>query len=976
MSEHDAIAAEWEAPTDEQLGRALVLIGHPERKRLFFQRLENPRWLAPLDRRRVFDEAPAPVPVDEWLQYPRWLEGDYLVRMSAVVPGEVADILLKLKDNGNPWAHRQIVAAAVAMPAEHAARLVERIATYVAADQTPMLGTDALVELLEHLATPEDARAFRKMGDALYAPLPPSAAEEASPLPIRRVAAGLDDYWYAATLPRAWVVLENRLGLVAFRRLVRWLREWQRMAGYADEEDHDTSHIWCQSVTATGGGLSATPIGHALVGLLATEAVESWRGGTSLGELDELLKRGKQPIFLRVWMHVLTVAITEGNDEEATEAAQALLLSDDAFDLTVRHEFAALARVVLARADATYVGQWTDVLDTYPTIDDATLRERLTSWQRSDEPVSDEDLTKTRRGARRSVLTAIGDPLPPPLDAMLAGLDEEFGEHGPEPDDVPFRVSSGFTGPISPVPSEELAALEPTEVLAFVREWEPEAPSGWPPPPTPEGLGRALSRLVHADPAGFVAVLDSGTELAATYLRGILDGFETALREGTAFPWPAVLELVGFVAAQPDEGEDPAAHFMERDVGWRWSHAQAARLLATGLDRNPPLGIPIEERARVFAALALLAESPNPTPEEDAANEGSMGPLDRSLNVVRGQALRAVLAYLAWVRRLRGGEVAEGELDEVAALLDRHLDTEHDPSTAIRSVYGEHFWHLLEALPTWTTRNVARIFSEGEAPQTELGDAAWSSYLAAHNPNRHLFELLGAQYRRRIERLAGASPEDTSRFRDVESGASRLAEHGLLLYTQGTIALDSDDGLLRALFATAPATVLGEALGHLFWRIFRTEGALDNTFLQRIMDLWDWRVVEVAAGRGDPGELRGFAWLVRTGRFPIEWMLTNLAHLASTLGSIEMPDQIAEAIAPYSRSHTRLVLAVFHGLMNHEHGGGAGYQLAKHAVSAIACALRGSDEELQHEGRALMNAFAEAGIADIRAQIDGVDLPE
>lgn len=243
MTERDASAPEWQAPTDEQLGRGLILVGHPERARVFYQQLENPWWLAPLDRRRVFDEAPAPIPVEEYLQYPRWVEGDYLVRMAAVIPGEVVEVLLKLKDNGNPWAHRQIIAAAAAMPAEHAGRLVDRIAAYVAADQTTMLNPETLVELLEHLAAFKNARALRKMADALYRPIPPSAEEEASPLPIRRIAAGLDDYWYGATLPRAWVVLKARLGLNAVRTLVRWLRDWQRMAGYADQDDNDTSHF-------------------------------------------------------------------------------------------------------------------------------------------------------------------------------------------------------------------------------------------------------------------------------------------------------------------------------------------------------------------------------------------------------------------------------------------------------------------------------------------------------------------------------------------------------------------------------------------------------------------------------------------------------------------------------------------------------------------------------------------------------------
>lgn len=975
VTEPDAAALEWVAPTDDQLGRALVLIGHPERARIFYQQLENPLWLAPLRRRKVFDEAPAPVPVEEYLQYPRWLAGDYLVRMAALVPAEVVDVLLELKDNGNPWAHRQIIAAAAAMPAEYAARLVDRIASYVAANQTRTLDPWTLVELLEHLSTLENAGAFGRMANALYAPLPPSTEEAASLLPIRRVAGGLDEYWYRATLPRAWVALKGRFGLNAARTLVRWLRDWQRMAGYADEDDNDISHLWCQSVAGNFGGPTATPVGDALVGLLSEELVESWRAGRLLDELGAVLERGKQPVFLRIWMHVLTVAITEEGSEAAIARARELLTSHRVFDLSVRHEFAALARATFAGADGEYVERWAEALAAFPSIDDADLRQRLVRGDQTPDEVPDQELARTRRGARRLLLTAIGDPLPEPLASLLAQLDEEFGEHGPVPDDIPFRVISGFAGAISPVPFDELSSMAPSQAIAFARTWKPTEPSGWPPPPTPEGLGRELTRLVAANPAEFAAVLDGVTDLGPTYLRGLLDGFETALRNGTSFEWPSVLRLTNFVAAQPDEGEDPVTHFMSHDIGWRWSHSQAARLLRTGLEKSPPLGPPIENRDEVWAVLRLLSESPNPTPEEDAEYSGSMGPLDRSLNVVRGQAMRAVLGYLTWVRRLTDGDVAESGLSEVTSLLDRHLDPEYDSSTAIRSVYGEHFGFLLVALPEWTTGNVSRIFSEGNSLETELGNAAWSSYLARYDPNRRLFELLTEQYRRRVERLIEVSDVDVSRARAMEHGAARLAEHVLLLYAQGTIALDGDDRLLLRMFETAPPSVLGEALRHLFWRIFRTAGALDDEFLDRIMRLWDWRSGEIAAGRGDLGELRGFGWLARTHRFPVDWMLRNLAKVVSALGTTEISEQIGEAITPYSLSHTKLVLDVFQALVGKNDWSWVAHLVGKHAVTAIATAVRSSDEMLRQSGRELMNALAAAGISDIRTQVNeaGVD---
>lgn len=70
-----------------------------------------------------------------------------------------------------------------------------------------------------------------------------------------------------------------------------------------------------------------------MVTLLSKVAVDSWRASTSLDELEAALEHGKQPVFLRIWMHVLTVAIIEEDDETAMARARELLISDRAFDL-------------------------------------------------------------------------------------------------------------------------------------------------------------------------------------------------------------------------------------------------------------------------------------------------------------------------------------------------------------------------------------------------------------------------------------------------------------------------------------------------------------------------------------------------------------------------------------------------------------------------------------------------------------------
>ena len=41
----------WKMPTPEQVAKAVALLGHVEQYRYFFDRLENPEWLLPLQKR-------------------------------------------------------------------------------------------------------------------------------------------------------------------------------------------------------------------------------------------------------------------------------------------------------------------------------------------------------------------------------------------------------------------------------------------------------------------------------------------------------------------------------------------------------------------------------------------------------------------------------------------------------------------------------------------------------------------------------------------------------------------------------------------------------------------------------------------------------------------------------------------------------------------------------------------------------------
>jgi hypothetical protein len=125
-------------------------------------------------------------------------------------------------------------------------------------------------------------------------------------------------------------------------------------------------------------------------------------------------------------------------------------------------------------------------------------------------------------------------------------------------------------------------------------------------------------------------------------------------------------------------------------------------------------------------------------------------------------------------------------MPEVREVLESHLDPAHDPSPAVRTVYGQFLPQLMYLDVGWVRANAPRIFPR-EKTLEHLREAALGAYIVFSPPHNDLLELLRSDYELAVarisEKLAGIRWIGSS-----ESPEERLADHLMTFYWRGRLS--------------------------------------------------------------------------------------------------------------------------------------------------------------------------------------------
>jgi hypothetical protein len=956
----------WKTPTPELVSKAVARLSRDQQYRYFFDHLDNPQWVRPLEAKGYFRNPPAPVRDDlqGTISFPPWPESRYLARMAPLAPEAVLNIALTLETD-NVSIQTDLIDAALAMPAEMAEKFANKANRWLNSPYG-LLPTKA-GKLMEHLAMGGQTNAALKLARGLLTVLPDQAAKDKDAneptveLP-RQPRARFDSWEYGEILKSRVPALVSTAGDRALSLLADLL---DLAVDFSQRQDKSTrpmdhSYIWRPAIEDHPQNVSSGIV-DMLISAVRDAAEQIAKANPDhVTTIVSILESHQWQVFRRIALHVLGDFPTRASDLIADR-----LTNREYFDTPgLRHEYYLLSQrcfgMLLAERQAEILG-W---IDKGPNVELLKMWEAIRPGQQ--QPAA-EDIQTHMRAWQLSRLAPIRSFLSPEWQSRNDALVAELGEPR-HPEFLSYSYGAQW-GPTSPVRADELRGMTVNEVVSFLDSWQPTPDRMSMFSPTLEGLGRELTSLVTSEPLGFAAAAVQFKGLDPTYVRALLRGLQEAAKQDRVFPWEPVINLCHWVMSQP-RGVHEETTYMDRDTGWGWTRKAIAELLGSGFE-SKSAGIPIDLRMQSWEVLQPLTDDPEPTPEDETRDGGSnMDPATLSINTVRGEAMHSVVRYSLWVRRhLEQQERSKqreshglGAMPEVRSVLELHLDPGQDPALAIRAVYGQWFPMLVALDNHWTIENAASVFPDNESLR-ELRSAAWNTYLAYCEPYDDVFDILQDEYGRAVDRVATQTAEATH----LADLSPRLAEHLIVFYLHGRLELDDSQGLLARFYQIAPGTLRAHIASYLGRGLYNAKQGVPPQILDRLRKLWNWRI-ELVHQATQPSpyfeELSAFGWWFASGQFDADWSMTQLKDVIQLSGRVESDHLVVERLAELADQSPAQSVECLTRIFERDRSGWGAHRWREPARKLLRSVLRSPDAEARQRAESLIHGLGARGHLD------------
>ncbi|MHB8172963.1 MAG: hypothetical protein ACYDFU_00690 [Nitrospirota bacterium] len=936
----------------ELIQEAIKLISKRDANyRHFFDKLPSAKWIKPLWENKLFKEPPSPLSDGTYINFPFWPESRYLARVADQDPETVLEVISNIPETENTRVHEDYVEALLKMSPELGVKLLDKVLMWAKSKYQLSLPR-LLGDLMVHWANDGKAVEALRLADVLFDIRPKSdeGDENARLSRYLRSQTYIGEWEYQEILTKQYPEVVKTSGIDAIKLLIEKLNkaiEAERTDNtYEGPEDY--SYIWRPAIEEHSQNFSWGATRILVAGLRNTAEQLISEHLTTFDEVLAILEAQRWIIFHRIALYLIRIF-----PSLAEEQIRVKLTNKGLFDNhSLKHEYALLLKEhfdSLSPEDQDKILSWiNDGPDEKEYIDLYKSREGI-------EPTR-EWLTQAKNIWRRDRLAWFKDSLPDDWRKKYDELVKELGE--PEHPDF-ASYSESWSGPISPISADQLKKKTPNEVVEYLKTWQPPDKKIIGPSPEPWGLAITFGSLVAEMPAEYSEVAGRIKEVDPDYGTEYLRGLREAVTNKKPIQWQPVLDLCKWIVSQSQELGDA--------IKKGWGRKAVADLLESGFN-NREAEVPFGMRELLWEILLPLTEDADPTPERESKSTSSlMGASSVAINSVRGEAMHAVIKYAFWVDRNMprvGGGIPSGfdAIPEVKAVLDKHLNISVDGSLAIRSVYGQYFPWLNQIDPEWTRASVNKIFPLDGAGR-EYFMAAWLAYVMFNRAYRSICGLLLDQYKFAIE----LSSEKKGGRKELSEEDMQLARHLMQFYWMGELDDEPGRALLDMFWQEASESLSAYAIEFIGDSLRGTAEGVNEKIISKLQELWENRLaVNTSSGTCNKAQIASFGYWFGSGKFNIEWALSQLLEAIKVAGYILDDRHVIKLLAEIADSKPLEAVACLRTIVKMKDSDWGIYGWEKGARSILLKALNSDIKGAVESAVSLIHEMGSMGFNQFR----------
>lgn len=730
------VQAELEALIDSLLLQRLIFVHHDWHK---------PGWLDELKSAGLFRSPPEVIQTPNGLQAQAWPALAYLGRAASEQPRTAEGILVDIESD-NWWVVTDALGVAVTLPDE--------IAT------TPIL----------HLL-----RSYQR-----------APVQWAPPELLASVLSKL-----AASPDGPWDLTEG-----AYRILGKLLDDSNRAYTIPEVIHVGTAEMGERALPAVANGIEAALIATTLRSGTRFSAFDNL--DTVLSNSDSLIMDEGVSHLIRAWVSIVEREIETHGPGRGALRATSLLAIDSTMLRQMGIRVLRIASEQTEGPDPDIAASLNWLITSNLWLEGSLQAETLPLigpiWSKLDSSVTRDALRRLSDEGddgqlspyvRRNWLAALSSHLGPDGEELLNRLVEEYGP--PRSEFVLGQPRFEWVGPESPIPPDQIGAMEWPDLLPFVSHTPGGRPteSMW--GASPEGLGRLLRGKVSRDAEGVVPHLRNLVESARypTLLYSLVEGLTEGFKETPPSP-SFVGEIQDFLLATITKARSGDLLI---DPDWPNELSAVTGAVADFLEQGSDWVVALFDPVVTLSLLRDIAADPEPSLSGQA--DPDTDPVIVGLNTARGKALRASLRLLIGAQSVNGSE-SSNLISGISEIVSAAAGVEWSPG--VRSSFGVFLPQLIKGLPQlW--REIEPLVLPRATEAARLWASAWGSYVAFHPAYRDIAGDLQIHYEMSVERR---SHDGCEYLNEV---FSRLINHLIALSLSGT-GEEWRDLTLRALAAS------------------------------------------------------------------------------------------------------------------------------------------------------------------------------